>query len=126
MMGDYLEFALREAANRRFSRIHLCAQWAKMLKIAMVTPQTHVRHGAIDMVKTVRFLNILGVIIPQDIAFNTAREIFAYLNTNSENPEQELIRVCNAAHSYAAGIADPIDLSALLVSYDGEIIACSV
>ena len=126
MMGDYLEFALRETAKRGFSGIHLCAQWAKMLKIAMATPQTHVRHGAIEMGKTVRFLNTLGVPIPQDVAFNTAREIFDYLHTNSENPEQELIRVCNAAHSYAAGIADPIDLSALLVSYDGEIIACSV
>jgi cobalt-precorrin-5B (C1)-methyltransferase len=126
MMGDYLEFALRETAKRGFSGIHLCAQWAKMLKIAMATPQTHVRHGAIEMGKTVRFLNMLGVTIPRDIAFNTAREIFDYLHTNSENPEQKLIRVCNAAHSYAAGIADPIDLSALLVSYDGEIIACSV
>jgi hypothetical protein len=97
-----------------------------MLKIAMATPQTHVRHGAIDMGKTVRFLNTLGVIIPQDVAFNTAREIFDYLHANSGNPEQELTKVCNAAHSYAAGIADPIDLSALLVSYDGEIISWNV
>jgi cobalt-precorrin-5B (C1)-methyltransferase len=125
MMGDYLEFALCETAKHGFSRIYLCAQWAKMLKIAMATPQTHVRHGAIDMGKTVRFLNILGMIIPQDVVFNTAREIFDYLRTTSENPEQELIRVCHAAHSYAAGIADPVKVTALLVSYDGEIIACS-
>jgi len=126
MMGDYLEFALSTAAKRGFSKIYLCAQWAKMLKIAMATPQTHVKHGAIDIGKTVNFLNILGMTIPQDVAFNTAREIFDYLRTNSENPEQQLIRACNAAKSYAAGIADPVDLSALLVSYDGEIIACSV
>ena len=125
MMGDYLEFALCETAKHGFSRIYLCAQWAKMLKIAMATPQTHVRHGAIDMGKTVRFLNILGMIIPQDVVFNTAREIFDYLRTNSENPDQELIRVCHAAHSYAAGIADPVKVTALLASYDGEIIACS-
>jgi len=126
MMGDYLEFAVNETAKRGFSKIYLCAQWAKMLKIAMATPQTHVRHGAIDMGKTVRFLNILGITIPQDVAFNTARQIFDYLHTNSENLEQELIRVCNAASAYAAGIANPVDLSALLVSYEGEIIACSV
>jgi hypothetical protein len=78
------------------------------------------------MGKTVRFLNILGTIIPQDVVFNTAREIFDYLRANSENPEQELIRVCHAAHCYAAGIADPVKVTALLVSYDGEIIACSV
>jgi cobalt-precorrin-5B (C1)-methyltransferase len=125
MMGDYLEFALCETAKRGFSRIHLCAQWAKMLKIAMATPQTHVRHGAIDMGKTVKFLNKLGMTIPQDVAFNTAREIFNYLHTNSDNTKQQLIRVCNTAHSYAAGIADPVDVSAHLVSYDGEVAACS-
>ena len=38
------------------SKIHLCAQWAKMLKIAMATPQTHVRHGAIDIKKAIEFL----------------------------------------------------------------------
>ena len=55
MMGDYLEFALIEAKKHGFKKIHLCAQWAKMLKIAMATPQTHVRHGAIDIKKLLNF-----------------------------------------------------------------------
>ncbi|RPI35412.1 MAG: cobalamin biosynthesis protein CbiD, partial [Nitrospiraceae bacterium] len=53
MMGDYLEFSLLEARQHGFRKIHLCAQWAKMLKISMATPQTHVRHGAIDIRKAV-------------------------------------------------------------------------
>ena len=56
MMGDYLEFSLLEAKRHDFRKIHISAQWAKMLKIAMSTPQTHVRHGAIDIKKAVKFL----------------------------------------------------------------------
>jgi cobalt-precorrin-5B (C1)-methyltransferase len=125
MMGDYLEFSLREAAARRFSNIYLCAQWAKMLKIAMATPQTHVRHGAIDLGKTVDFLNGIGVRVPKAAEFNTAREIFDYLIANPANLQEALIKVCNAAKSYASDIADPVNLSAVLVAYDGEVIAHS-
>ncbi len=123
MMGDYLEFSLREAKKHFFPKINLCAQWAKMLKIAMATSQTHVRHGAIDIEKSMRFLNSLGLKIPEDSRFNTAREIFDFILQNSTNPQQELIRVCNAAKLYADSIADPTSLVVLLVSYDGEIIA---
>ena len=125
MMGDYLEFSLREAATRCFSNIYLSAQWAKMLKIAMATPQTHVRHGAIDLGKTVDFLNSIGVSIPKAAEFNTAREIFDYLIANSADLQETLIKVCNAAKSYASDIADPVNLSAVLVAYDGEVIAHS-
>ncbi len=125
MMGDYLEFALREAAARCFSKIHLCAQWAKMLKIAMATPQTHVRHGSIDLRKTVDFLYSMEVSVPRSVEFNTAREIFDYLIANSANPQAALTKVCNAAKSYASDIADPVNLSAVLVAYDGEIISHS-
>ena len=126
MMGDYLEFSLREASQRGFSRIYLCAQWAKMLKIAMATPQTHVRHGAIDMAKTIVFLAELGVKITANADFNTAREIFDHLLLKPAAAEQAQKRVCNAAKSYAAHIADPTHISTCLVNYDGEIIASSV
>jgi len=125
MMGDYLEFSLCEAAQRGFSRIDLCAQWAKMLKIAMATPQTHVRHGAIDMAKTIAFLAELGVKITANADFNTAREIFDHLLLNPSSAEQAQKRVCNAAKSYAAHIADPTDIITFLVNYDGDIIASS-
>ena len=39
LMGDYLEYSLQEAKRHKFIKIHLCAQWAKMVKIAMATPQ---------------------------------------------------------------------------------------
>ncbi len=125
MMGDYLEFSLREAAARGFSRIGLCAQWAKMLKIAMATPQTHVRHGAIDIKKTILFLRGLGLEFAEDASFNTAREIFDYMQINSADLQHELKRVCSAAQSYAAAIADPSEIRIYLTAYDGEIVASS-
>ncbi len=115
LMGDYLEYSLQEAKRHGFKKVSLCAQWAKMLKIAMATPQTHVRFGAIDIKKAVRFLHSAGINIP-DRAFNTAREIFDYV-------KPELFqKICDAAGKYAEDVA-MIPVSAKLVSYTGEIIA---
>ncbi len=126
MMGDYLEFSLSEARRHAFRKIHLCAQWAKMLKIALSTPQTHVRHGALDVGKAVDLLIHLGIPIPREREFNTAREIFDFLInskiiTQNSSPFQ---RVCDAAREYAEGIAG-VPVAAHLVSYGGEIFTTS-
>ncbi|PIW89743.1 MAG: cobalt-precorrin-5B (C(1))-methyltransferase [Nitrospirae bacterium CG_4_8_14_3_um_filter_44_28] len=127
MMGDYLEFALFEAKKHGFKKIHLCAQWAKMLKIAMATPQTHVRHGAIDLKKAVEFLKGLGAgdwELVQD--FNTAMEIFEFISASRITHHASLfLKVCAAAKKYAEGIAKEIPVDVYLVSYEGEIIADS-
>jgi cobalt-precorrin-5B (C1)-methyltransferase len=127
LMGDHLEYSLKEAWRHGFKKIHLCAQWAKMVKIAMATPQTHVRFGAIDIKKAVDFLQNLGLefrVISYE--FNTAREIFDLISASAQpltpNP---FIIVCNAAKNYAEGIAGGIPVTAYLVSYEGEIIASS-
>ncbi len=36
MMGDYLEFSLKEAAARNFKTVHLAGMWAKIMKAAIV------------------------------------------------------------------------------------------
>lgn len=125
MMGDYLEFSLLDAKRHGFTRIHLCAQWAKMLKIAMATPQTHVRHGAIDIETAVRLLNSLGVTVPQDADFNTAREVLDYIISVHRGDPSLLRKVCNAAKRYAEGITGGISVVSHLVSYHGEILARS-
>ncbi|MDI6801501.1 MAG: cobalt-precorrin-5B (C(1))-methyltransferase CbiD [Thermodesulfovibrionales bacterium] len=125
MMGDYLEFSLLETKKHGFKRIHLCAQWAKMLKIAMATPQTHVRHGAINIKKAAEFLNSLGIKIPTDRDFNTAREIYELINSTVSKPQSALKKVCRAAKGYAGSLTLGIPVSAYLVSYDGDIIVNS-
>ena len=126
MMGDYLEFALLEAKKHEFKKIHLCAQWAKMLKIAMATPQTHVKHGAIDIKKAVEFLKGLGVKdwgLAQE--FNTAMEIFNSIVSSYHSPIHLFTNACVAAKKYAESISSGIPVISYLVSYGGEIIANS-
>jgi cobalt-precorrin-5B (C1)-methyltransferase len=132
MMGDYLEFALVDAKTHGFNTIHLCAQWAKMVKTAMGTPQTHVRHGALEAAKARDFLIGLGLDLPRNKVFNTTREIYEFLNTPSgvrmgDGPAERNKRlsiVCTAAKRYAEGIAG-IPVTIHLVSYEGDIIAAS-
>jgi len=127
MMGDYLEFALLEAKKHGFKKIHLCAQWAKMLKIAMATPQTHVRHGAIDIKKAVEFLRSYQPSAISSQPFNTAMEIFEFLRHPALNAQRSALlkAVCIAAKKYAESIASEIPVISYLVSYEGEIIAQS-
>ena len=126
MMGDYLEFALLDAARHGFGTVHLCAQWAKMLKIAMATPQTHVRHGAIVLKKALSFLRSFGVETPEGTEFNTAREIFDFINSSCIVRCPSLFSdVCSAAKKYAETITSGTPVTAYLVSYEGDIIASS-
>jgi len=149
LMGGYIEFSLLEAKRHGFKRIHLCAQWAKMLKIAMavrwgdgVSPThpisykkvadfwgrtTHVRHGAINIKKVVDFLkNLDSVFYVLDSKFNTAREIFDFISSSLATRHLTLFKdVCNSARQYAECITEGIPVITHLVSYDGEIIATS-
>ncbi|MDA8078845.1 MAG: cobalt-precorrin-5B (C(1))-methyltransferase CbiD [Nitrospiraceae bacterium] len=125
MMGDYFEFSLIDAKKHAFKRIHISAHWAKMLKISMSTPQTHVRHGAIDLQKGVEHLNRMGIAAPKAREFNTAREVYDYLIATYVSFVPMLREVCCAAKRYAEGITGGIPTITHLVSYEGEIIADS-
>jgi cobalt-precorrin-5B (C1)-methyltransferase len=123
MMGDYTEFSLRDAAKHGFSKVHLCAQWAKMIKIAMATPQTHVRHGALEAEAARDFLIRLGIDLPGDASYNTSREIFDFIRSTASAPDAALTKVCSAARSYCERVAEGTPVSIHLVSYEGEIVA---
>jgi cobalt-precorrin-5B (C1)-methyltransferase len=136
MMGDYLEFSLQDAKRHGFREVHLCAQWAKMVKTAMGTPQTHVRHGALEAAEAADFLMNLGVDLPREKAFNTSREIFDFINSGLHThatgasectrvcrAHYALETVCKAAKRYAEGITSGIPVIAHLVSYEGDILA---
>jgi cobalt-precorrin-5B (C1)-methyltransferase len=125
MMGDYVEYAMKEAGAHGFRKIHLCAQWGKMLKVAMAIPQTHVRHGAIDLEKTMPFLQGLGFPDFQKKRFNTARELFNSISepAGAISFRPLLKKVCSAASAYAESLSTGVPVQAHLVGYDGEIIA---
>ncbi|HEX9112982.1 MAG TPA: cobalt-precorrin-5B (C(1))-methyltransferase, partial [Nitrospirota bacterium] len=123
MMGDYLEFSLRDAKLHGFREVHLSAQWAKMVKAAMGTPQTHVRNGALEAAEAADFLLGLGIDLPRDKVFNTSREIYDFMNSEFRMPNSAFEKVCTAAKRYAEGITSGIPVIAHLVSYEGDILA---
>lgn len=122
MMGDYLEFSLKAASERGFRKIHLAGMWAKLLKGALRTPQTHVRHGALDVQKGISLLQQLAktnVEIQYLQGSNTAREIYERLKDHGDN---ELIRtVCQTAKDYYQDICG-IPVQVYLVSTSGKIV----
>lgn len=122
MMGDYLEYSVLEAKRHGFKKIHLCSQWAKMLKIAMSTPQTHVRYGAIDIKRALKFLNQIGITFPIENEPNTAREIFEIIQSNLNDPISAFKNVCYHAKKYAETLSDGITVTCHLVSYDIQVI----
>ncbi len=106
MMGDYLHFSLRKAAEKGFTTIHLAAMWAKIIKAAMQIPQTHVRHGALEIHDAAAMLERCGVdmvLLDKLRHSNTAREMYGHLE---EAGRSDIIhRVCLMAQQYAERIA---------------------
>jgi cobalt-precorrin-5B (C1)-methyltransferase len=124
MMGDYVQHALRESGALGFEGVHLCAQWAKLLKIAMAIPQTHVRHGAINLEKAASFVAGLGCPDLAGRPFNTAREMLSSIASSCDGAYKNILpAVCGAAKAYAESLARGPNVHVLLVSYEGEIIA---
>ncbi|MCF6290893.1 MAG: cobalt-precorrin-5B (C(1))-methyltransferase [Desulfobacterales bacterium] len=121
MMGDYLHFSLRAAAEQGFARIHLAGMWAKIIKAAMEIPQTHVRHGALEAGQVAGLLQHLGAdpaTLQRLAGANTAREIYCRLD---EMGEQDLVRaVCRKAAEYAQKTAR-VPVSVYLVSSSGKV-----
>ncbi|MDD3814338.1 MAG: cobalt-precorrin-5B (C(1))-methyltransferase CbiD [Desulfocapsaceae bacterium] len=106
MMGDYLQFSLEDAGKHGFSAIHLAAMWAKVLKGAMRIPQTHVRHGALEIENAISFLEAMGTApaILQGLAgSNTAREIYERLV--AMNAHDTIRKVCCAARDYCQDVS---------------------
>ncbi|MBU1231570.1 MAG: cobalt-precorrin-5B (C(1))-methyltransferase CbiD [Proteobacteria bacterium] len=123
MMGDYLHFALQEAARHNFHRIHLAAMWAKVMKGGMKIPQTHVRNGALEIKAALEFLGDLGCspeLLQTLDGSNTAREIYGRLLEQGEN--QVILSVCEAARIYCQEVSG-LDVIVYLVDASSTIVA---
>ena len=122
MMGDYLEFSLREAASQGFAKIHLAAMWGKICKAALRIPQTHVRHGVLTPEELVDFLLENGVdtaTVQKLRGANTAREIHERLTALARQDIIEL--VCGHAHAYAEEVSG-LPVSLYLVNSQKEVV----
>ncbi len=106
MMGDYLEFSLLAAARRGFATIHLAGMWAKIMKAALQIPQTHVRHGALEVADGLALLVRLGAdstLLDSLKEVNTAREIHERLR--EQGRDDLILAVCETARQYAQKVA---------------------
>jgi cobalt-precorrin-5B (C1)-methyltransferase len=106
MMGDYLHFSLVDAAKHGFFAIHLAAMWAKVLKGAMRIPQTHVRHGALEVEQAISFLANMGTapaVLQGLTGSNTAREIYERLIVMEDHAT--IKKVCCAARDYCQDVS---------------------
>ena len=101
MMGDYLEFSLKEAAARDFATVHIGGMWAKIMKAALRIPQTHVRNGALEIVDGAQLLADLGAngdLLQLLEKSNTAREMLTHIEDQGRH---ELVKaVCLKAREY--------------------------
>jgi cobalt-precorrin-5B (C1)-methyltransferase len=122
MMGDYVEFSLKQAAARDFTKIHLAGMWAKLLKGALRIPQTHVRHGALDVERAICLLHKLAP-DSNNLVFlqgsNTAREIYERLIKQGSH---DLIKaVCREAKEYYQTLCG-LPVQVYLVNASGKIV----
>lgn len=122
MMGDYLAYALKAARRHGFSQIYLAGMWAKVLKCALGIPQTHVRHGPLEVSQAADLLAELGLDRRQaDVlaGANTAREIYQRLK--SDGRDDLIIAVCRRAKEYGMKRSRlPVELF-LVTSEDGVV-----
>ncbi len=122
MMGDYLKFSLMAAQEEGFQKIHLAGMWAKIVKAAMQTPQTHVRNGALEVREAAEFIATLAN--DPNLATNlrdanTAREIYERLK---ETKRHDIIGlVCLAAKDFAQSVAK-LPVSVYLVESPGKVV----
>ncbi len=123
MMGDYLEFSLKEAGQRAFTTVHLAGMWAKIVKAALRIPQTHVRHGALEVADGAALLAGLGAggeLLEKIERSNTAREMYTHIEAAGRD---DLVRaVCVRAQDYCQELTGA-RIYIYLVNHKAEIIA---
>ncbi len=122
MMGDYLEFSLKEAAIRRFKTIHLSGMWAKIMKAALRVPQTHVRNGALEVADGAKLLAHLGAegeLLQKIESSNTAREMYTHIEAAGQN--KLVTAVCLKAQQYCQDVTGT-RVKVYLVNHKAEII----
>ena len=108
MMGDYLDYSLKETRKHHFTRVHMGAMWAKLLKGAMRHDNTHVRHGILETQRAVSFLEGIGVektVTDKLKGSNTAREMLTRL-LEMQRPDvlDEVARLAQSQYQVRSGV----------------------
>jgi cobalt-precorrin-5B (C1)-methyltransferase len=96
--------------------------WAKVMKAALHIPQTHVRHGALEVTDGARLLASLGAegeLLEKFAQANTAREMYSHIE---EAGRHDLTKaVCRRAREYCQEVTGGT-VRVYLVNHRAEII----
>ena len=123
-MGDYVGFALKEAAKRPFKKVILACQWSKLVKMAMGWNQTHVRFGPLEPKAAIDFLKKeFGFSLKEHEEINTVRQLLLRLQKRNDNGLFVIKGVCRHAYKRLRDFLPPHqELNLILVSYEKNII----
>ena len=121
MMGDHVGYALCACQAKGVKMAVLAGQFAKLLKIACGHRQTHVAAAELDLQMLAAWCS--GE--PRTFGFealargaNTARQVLQ----DSGNDPSLISLVCGRARESAGTMASGLEVKALLVGYDAEVL----
>ncbi len=128
-VGDFVGFSLRSARRNGFRRITLAMMLAKMAKIAAGLPNTHAKYGNVPLEKLLLWVQQISN-LPKDFFTKkeilTARHLLEILKEKTPHLLQPFAeRVCSEAASKALEMAKgSVNIRAILLDFDGELLAC--
>ncbi len=123
-MGDFVEFALKEAAARRVRRVTTCGMIGKLSKQAKGTGQTHARKSEVDT----RFMAVLATecgappaVVAEIEGANTARHVMEIVQSRGVPGFFDSLcrRVCEANR---ARLGPSIETECILTDFDGNVL----
>lgn len=121
LMGDHVGESLRLCREKGVHRVILAAQFAKMVKIALGHPQTHVRSSLLDLREVARWFDHDPATAPLATlarSASTARQLLEGSGADPRLAEEVCRRALLWGKRHGGGIVETV----LLTGYDGRLL----
>lgn len=123
--GDHMGYALDDASGRKgLKRIYIAGQFGKFTKLAAGHFETHCSDSSVELetiADVCRGLNIADAVLTAVIGANTARQAFFILK--DAKLKMALNAIVKKVRDNAKALAKGMAVKAILVDYDGGIVA---
>lgn len=126
-MGDFVAYAMKEAARKGFRKVHVVGMFGKMSKIALGFGQTHARASRLRMDLPAQWAREAGM--PAETArkvleANTARHVFELAPKKFIGSYAR--RLCEEAARHCREMGEgKVEVECVLVDYEGAVVAGS-
>lgn len=121
LMGDHVAASLRLCRDKGFDRVVVAAQFAKMVKIALGHPQTHVRSSLLDLREVARWFDAdpaTAYLAALARNASTARHLLEESGADRRLAEEVCRRALSWGRRHGGGIVETV----LLSGYDGRLL----